>query len=89
MTTDTILLLRKVLGQALAMDARDFDMDTGLAGVLPQFDSMTVMLVILGIEDTFGIHVAGDEIDASVFATVASLHAYVEHKIAETASCAA
>ncbi|MFN3986647.1 MAG: acyl carrier protein [Rhodocyclaceae bacterium] len=89
MTTNTIFLLRKVLGQALAMDTRDFDMDTGLAGALPQFDSMTVMLVILGLEDTFRIHVAGDEIDASVFATVASLHAYVEHKIAAAASCAA
>jgi len=53
-----------------------------LLGAIPELDSMAVATVITSLEDRFGITIADDEIDGSVFATVSSLTAFVKSKLA-------
>lgn len=55
-------------GQALAFDA-----DTPLLGAVPELDSMGVLAVITGLESHFGITFSDDDLNAAVFATVASV----------------
>lgn len=63
--------------------ARTFTAETRLMGDLPELDSMAVAYVVAAMEERFGIRVADDEISASVFATVGSLVAFIETKLAE------
>ena len=56
--------------------------DTALLGHLPEFDSMAVVSILNAIEDHFGISVDDDEVDASLFESVATLTAFVESKTA-------
>ena len=55
---------------------------TPLIGAIPELDSMAVVGVITGIEERFGVSVADDEMDASVFATLGSLVEFVDRKLA-------
>ncbi|MDD2725079.1 MAG: phosphopantetheine-binding protein [Methylovulum sp.] len=59
-----------------------FSTDTPLLGSIPEFDSMAVVSIITALENRFGFIVDDDEIDASIFATVGSLVAFVEQKLA-------
>lgn len=65
----------------LSLERTFFDMDNPLLGAIPEFDSMAVVNLIMALEDRFGFAVDDDEIDASVFETVASLVAFVEAKL--------
>lgn len=65
----------------LSLECSFFDMDNPLLGAIPEFDSMVVVNLIMALEDRFGFAVDDDEIDASVFETVASLVAFVEAKL--------
>jgi len=56
--------------------------NTPLLGSIPEFDSMAVVSIITALENRFGFIVDDDEIDASIFATVGSLVAFVEQKLA-------
>lgn len=55
--------------------------DSPLLGAFPEFDSMAVVSVITSIEETFGIVIDDDEVDASTFETVRTLARFVEGKI--------
>ena len=55
---------------------------TPLLGAIPELDSMAVVNVITALEESFGFSVADDEISASTFATLGSLSAFVEQKLA-------
>ncbi len=70
--------LKTLLAEVLQIDTADFDADTQLLGALPEFDSMAVVMVLTQLEETLGIAVADDEIDAEVFETLGSLTAFVE-----------
>jgi acyl carrier protein len=70
--------LKTLLGEVLQIDTADFDADTQLLGALPEFDSMAVVMVLTQLEETLGLAVADDEIDAEVFETLGSLTAFVE-----------
>jgi len=74
--------VRTVLGDALQLGARTRAMTsaTPLLGAIPELDSMAVVNLILALEEHFGIVMADDEIDASTFATLGSLTAFVEQK---------
>ena len=67
---DDVLSLK---GRALAFNA-----DTPLLGSIPELDSMAVVSVITAIEERFGVAIADDDIDGSVFASVGSLVEFVE-----------
>jgi acyl carrier protein len=60
--------------------------DSPLLGAIPELDSMAVATVITSLEDRFGITIADDEIDGSVFASVSTLTSFVKSKLAESAA---
>lgn len=74
--------VRTVLGDALQLGGRTAAMTstTPLLGAIPELDSMAVVNIIMALEEHFGIEVADDEIEASTFATLGSLSAFVEQK---------
>jgi acyl carrier protein len=55
--------------------------DSALMGSIPELDSMAVVQLIATLEEQFGFAIDDDEIDASTFATVGSLAAFVQHKL--------
>ena len=69
--------IKSLLGTVLELDASEFNESTELLGALPEFDSMAVVGVITALEESFGIDVADDDIDATIFETVGSLLNYV------------
>ena len=76
-----------IVGEVLGLDRSKVKLDdtTGLLGHLPEFDSMAVVSILTAIEDHFGITIADDEVDASIFDTVGSLTAFVASKVAAAA----
>lgn len=77
--TDVLRLLDDVLG--LGGRARNFAPDTPLLGALPELDSMAVVGLLTALEERYGFVIADDEIDGSVFASVASLTCFVQTKL--------
>lgn len=55
--------------------------DTPILGAIPEMDSMSVVGILVSLEEQYGIMVDDDEIDAGVFATVGSLTAFVKSKL--------
>ncbi len=72
--------LKTILDDVLSLEgrAKAFDADTALLGAIPELDSMAVVGLITAVEERFGVEIADDEIDGSVFATFGSLLAFVE-----------
>lgn len=77
---ETLVVLDSVLG--LQGRSGGFSARTRLLGALPELDSMAVAALLAGLEDHFGIRVADDEVDGALFATVGSLAAFVQRKLA-------
>ena len=77
--------LKTILDDVLSLEgrAKDFDADTALLGAIPELDSMAVVSLITAVEERFGVEIADDEIDGSVFATFGSLVAFVEQMMAQ------
>ena len=75
--------VKSVLVDALDIVGREDDIkpETGLLGNLPELDSMTVVHVIIALEEEFGFTVDDDEISAEVFENVASLVEFVDRKL--------
>lgn len=77
---DVVAVLDEVL--SLKGRAREFALDTPLLGAIPELDSMAVVALITTLEEQFGFTVEDDEIDGSVFASLATLIDFVEGKLA-------
>jgi acyl carrier protein len=76
--------VKKVLAQSLQLGARA-DMltaDSPLLGALPELDSMAVVMILTNMEEHFGFTVDDDEISADTFATLGTLTAFAEQKLA-------
>ena len=71
-----------VLRTTLGLGRAPLDADTALLGSLPELDSMAVVNLLLALEEHFGITVDDDEIGARHFATVGTLSAFVQAKLA-------
>lgn len=73
-----------VLDEVLSLKGRasEFALDTPLLGAIPELDSMAVVSLITTLEEHFGFTVEDDEIDGSVFASLATLIDFVEGKLA-------
>lgn len=69
------LQVLNVLDEALSLQGRvaSFDRSTPLLGALPELDSMGVLAVITGLEDSFGIAFDDQDLNAAVFSTVGSV----------------
>jgi acyl carrier protein len=81
--TNTEQEVKRVLRDTLQLGSRvdAFTRSTRLLGALPELDSMAVVSVIAGLEETFGFSVADDEISAETFATFDSLCVFVDQKL--------
>ena len=77
---ETLSILDRALG--LRGRAREFTDQTRLLGVLPELDSMAVVGILTALEERFGFVIHDDEIDGAVFATLGSLVAFVQRKVA-------
>jgi acyl carrier protein len=75
------ILLADTLG--LGERAGNLRAETALLGSLPELDSMSVIQIISGIEERFGIQIDDDEIGADIFETVGSLAAFVDQKLVQ------
>jgi len=73
-----------LLDEILSLNGRssEFSLNTPLLGAIPELDSMAVVALITSFEDRFGFTVDDDEIEGSTFATLGSLIAFVDAKLA-------
>lgn len=60
--------------------AERLTLDTPLFGAMPELDSMAVILLVVEIEERFGIMLDDDDVTAEHFETVATLLTLVESK---------
>lgn len=79
-TTELKGILRSVLN--LADRATQFDASTPLLGAIPELDSMAVVSLLTSIEERFGITIEDDEVDGQIFASLGSLVAFIDAKLA-------
>ncbi|HSW06816.1 phosphopantetheine-binding protein [Aquabacterium sp.] len=81
---DVTARILSVLDEVLSLGGRAaaFTDRTPLLGAIPELDSMAVVSLITSLEDLFGIVVDDDDIDGDTFATVGSLVAFVDSKLA-------
>ena len=80
----TLNEVKKVLAQSLQLGARadTLNADSPLLGALPELDSMAVVMILTTMEEHFGFTVDDDEISADTFATLGTLTAFAEQKLA-------
>ena len=83
MTTQAHII--RILDQVLSLKGhiQSFDLLTPLLGAVPELDSMAVVSLIGALEENFDFSVDDDEIDGATFATVGSLVAFVDQKLAQ------
>ncbi len=76
--------IKQLLIDVLSLNStvEELDTETLLLGNIPEFDSMAIVSVVTGIEETFNIQIEDDELDAEVFESVGSLVSFVEAKLA-------
>ncbi len=75
--------IKQLLIDVLSLNSTvdELDNETLLLGNIPEFDSMAIVSVVTGIEETFNIQIEDDELDAEVFESVSSLVSFVEAKL--------
>ena len=61
--------------------ADDLGPETGLYGNLPELDSLTVVKLIIALQNRFEIDIKINEIDGDIFDTLGRLAAFVEFKV--------
>jgi acyl carrier protein len=76
---DTVKL---ILGDSLGVATAHLHADSLLLGSMPELDPMAVIGVIAALEDHYGVAVDDKDISARRFATVGSLAAFVQEKLA-------
>ncbi len=55
--------------------------DSALLGAIPELDSMAVVNILLGLEQSFGIHIDDDDVDVEIFDSLGSLRAFIQRKL--------
>lgn len=55
--------------------------DTPLIGHLPEFDSQSVVTILLGLEEVFPITISDDEVSAEMFVTIGTIRDFVASKV--------
>lgn len=76
--------IKKILARTLQLGPRADSLEptTPLLGAIPELDSMAVVSILTAIEDYYGFSVEDDEISADTFATLGSLTAFADAKLA-------
>jgi len=72
--------VKAALVETLGMEDRSDSItaETRLFGALPELDSLTVVELIVVLEERFGITVDGDDVTAEAFETLTSLTDFVK-----------
>lgn len=78
---DTSSALREILAEAMGINTSAFGADTLLLGAVPELDSMSVMEVVMALEQRFEIDLADEELDAAVFASFGSLERHLRRRL--------
>lgn len=73
---EIIEIVKRVLHVSVNLNA-----DSTLIGAMPEFDSMSVVLILTALENHYGFVVDDDEITADVFETIDTLTKFVEQKL--------
>jgi acyl carrier protein len=78
----TVEEVKSVLVSTLKIEDRAGAMDatTPLFGALPELDSMSVLELVVVLEEHFEIKIGDDEITGELFETLGSLAAFVAEK---------
>ena len=72
-------LLISICSQIMPSYADDFwQPDTELFGAIPEFDSMSIVMLIGEIEEQFDIELDDDDITAENFATITSILSLID-----------
>jgi acyl carrier protein len=81
---NALAIAKDLLKSALQLGARadQLEPDTPLLGNFPEFNSLTVVGLIAGVEEQTGVAVADDEISADIFATVGTFAEFIAQKLA-------
>lgn len=76
--------VKNIVAEVLSLGDRIslFDEQSPLLGALSELDSVSVVNLIVALEEHFGITVYDDEINAASFATFGALTEFVEDKLA-------
>jgi acyl carrier protein len=76
--------VKNILDQTLQLGGRAQALTEAspLLGALPELDSMAVVMILTTMEEHFGFTVDDDEISADTFATLGTLTAFAEQKLA-------
>ncbi|MCP5419630.1 MAG: acyl carrier protein [Gammaproteobacteria bacterium] len=76
--------MQRLIGEVLDLGdrTRTLDRSTPFMGNLPELDSVSVLALLIALEDRFGIAIADDEISSADFATVGSFYEFVNSKLA-------
>jgi acyl carrier protein len=74
--------VKAVLVETLGLEDRSdaISADTRLFGALAELDSLTVVELIVVLEQRFGITVEGEDVTAEAFETLGSLTAFVSRQ---------
>ena len=78
---ETSSALREILAEAMGINTSGFGAQTLLLGAVPELDSMSVMEVVMALEQRFEIDLADDELDAAVFASFGSLERHLRRRL--------
>ncbi|MDG1249906.1 MAG: acyl carrier protein [Gammaproteobacteria bacterium] len=66
------------------IDVRAMQAEDALLGALPELDSIGIVALITALENRFDVHFEDDDLDAEVFATVASLLAHINTRLEQS-----
>ncbi|MFK8017436.1 MAG: acyl carrier protein [Gammaproteobacteria bacterium] len=74
----------RIVRQTLQLDdSKTLEVDTALLGDIPEFDSMSVVTVLVALEEQFGFYVDDDDVSAETFETVGTLLRFVQEKVVD------
>ena len=80
---DTFSQITSLLDEVLSLGgmAQSFSRSTSLLGAIPELDSMAVVSLITRLEESLGIVIDDDDIDASAFESVGSLVDFAQARL--------
>ncbi|MDG0996840.1 MAG: acyl carrier protein [Gammaproteobacteria bacterium] len=79
----TVAQVLDVVAESLGctIDVRAMQAEDALLGALPELDSIGIVGLITALESRFNIQFEDDDLDAEVFATVASLQTHINARV--------
>ena len=79
----TLKEIQRIIGNVIGDTdlAGELQTSSALLGAIPELDSMAVVNLMLGLEETYGFHVDDSEVEVEIFETVGSLGAFAQAKL--------